>query len=74
MLNRLINSLGFALLGFLAVTGTAHAQSPDRDEIVVGTFLLALGLMFVLLLVYLAKRLFGLEQTLPPEADAGEHH
>ncbi len=77
MLNRFSVSLGLALLGFFASTGISYAsaENPDRTEIVVGMFLVALGLMAVLLLAYLIKHALGLDKMPPaePEADAGHH-
>ena len=72
MLHRLFVSLGLAFLGFFATTGFAHAAL-DRTEVIVGTFLVALGLMAFLFLIYLVKWMFGLDTMPPPEPDAGDH-
>jgi hypothetical protein len=72
MLNRLTVSLSVALLGILASTGAAHAAT-ETEEVVIGTFLVAVALIVVLLIAYGLKRAFGLEKLPPPETDAGDH-
>lgn len=76
MLQRLTFSLGFALSGLLATTAVAWADfNPSRDEKVIGTFVVALGVMLVLALIYAVKWYFGLDR--PPEdlevPDHGHH-
>jgi hypothetical protein len=76
MRGRAALSIGLALAGFLATTGVAGAaRSPDLTEIVIGTFLMALGLMLFLSLIYAVKVATGIEKPLPPEEpDAAGHH
>ena len=73
MLNRVTLALGFAFLGLFATTGVSHAAS-ERTEIMVGTFLVVLGVMAFLLVVFLVKWMMGVDRGLqPPEPDAGDH-
>jgi hypothetical protein len=69
---RLFVSFGLALLGVFASTGFAHAAT-DRTEVMVGTFLVVLGLMSFLFLVFLIKWILGVGSMPPPDADAGDH-
>jgi hypothetical protein len=77
MLQRLAFALGFALAGVIATTGSAAAEfDPSRDELMVGTFLVSLGLMALLALVYAVKWYFGLDRQPPidlPDPHAGHH-
>ncbi|HWO72293.1 MAG TPA: hypothetical protein VNN21_01910 [Dehalococcoidia bacterium] len=73
MLERLAFSLGFALSAFLASAAVASAEfNPSRDEKVIGTFVVALGVMLFLGLIYAVKWYFGLEHA-PEEVDMPEH-
>lgn len=75
MLARLSVSVLLALLAVVATTGVSFAaENPDRDEVLIGTFLVALGTMFVLFVFYLIRRVLGLDKAPPPEGDAGDHH
>lgn len=76
MLERLSIAAVLALLGLFATTGiTAAAKSPDLTAVAGGTFLVALGAMAFLFIIYLIKVASGLEKRLPPEEPgAPEHH
>lgn len=75
MLNRLTVSLALALLGVFAATAPAFAaDNPDKEEIAIGTFLIAVGVMFVLFLAYAIRRAFGLDKMPPDTAEPGEPH
>ncbi|MPZ47767.1 MAG: hypothetical protein GEU75_00345 [Dehalococcoidia bacterium] len=75
MLNRVTVSLSLALLAVIATTGVASAAT-DQEKVAVGTFLLAVGIMAFLALIYFLKRALGLEKALPAEPDTGPnaHH
>jgi hypothetical protein len=68
MFSRIAVSFAVALLGVLAATAPAYADNPDREEIAVGTFLVALGLMLVLFIAYMVRHAFGLDRMPPPES------
>jgi len=76
MLQRLGVALAVAIISLAGLAGNAYAaENPDRDEVIIGTVLVALGTMLLLLLVYLIKWYFGLVRLPPPpEPDAHEHH
>jgi hypothetical protein len=83
MLMRILLALPLVALGALASTGSAMAAfDPTRDELVIGTFLFALGAMALLALIYGVIWYFDLnhpgEVEIPDhEHDhryAGEHH
>ena len=72
---RIAASTTLALLMSIALAGGAQAaDQPDLEEVAIGTFLGALGLMAFLLVVYLIKRAAGLVRLPPPEADGGDGH
>jgi hypothetical protein len=73
MLQRLLVSLTLAVLGAVATTGSALAWDPSRDELAVGTFLVVLGLMFLLLVLYGLKVLFGVNRQ-PENLDIPDPH
>jgi hypothetical protein len=76
MLNRYSVACTLALLALVATTGQAAAATPTRSEVVIGTFLVALGAMALLFGIYAIKHALGLDR-MPPEAvdiDHGAHH
>ena len=73
MLQRLLVSLGLALLALYGSTGSAFAWDPSREEKVIGTFLVALGMMFLLFLLYAVKAMFGLHRQ-PENLDIPDPH
>ena len=75
MLNRVTLAFALAFLGLFASTGVSHAAS-DKTEVMVGTFLVVLGLMAFLFIVFLVKWMLGLDRMPPAEPDAGDqaHH
>jgi len=79
MLSRLLVSSTLALLGLYAATAPAFAAS-DRDNVMLGTGAVALGLMAFLTLAYAIKWYFGWDAQPPaPEPDdhghgAASHH
>lgn len=77
MFNRYSVASGMALLALIATTGQAAAATPSRTEVVIGTFLVALGAMALLLGIYAIKHALGLDRMPPPEPidiDHGAHH
>ncbi len=76
MLSRLLFALGLALAGGIATTGVAAAAIPDwdRDEVMIVTIFVAIGVAAGLFLVYLIKLYFGLTAAPPPETDDRVHH
>jgi hypothetical protein len=74
MLSRLLFANGFALSALFAFVGVANAAS-ERTKVGVGTFLLALGVMGFLFIVFLVKYYFGLAGVIPPpvEDDHSSH-
>ncbi len=75
MLGRFALALTTATLALSAFTGSAvAAENPDRDAVIIGTVLVAIGAMLLLFLVFAVKWLLGLVKTPPPEADVHEHH
>ena len=75
MLLRAAVSATLALLTLIAFGGVAYAaDNPDLEEVAIGTFLVALGLMTFLLIVYLIKHAAGLDKPPPPEAEGGDGH
>jgi hypothetical protein len=76
MLERLFISIGVALSAFVAASGVASARPVEDEDVqlMVGTFLVALGGMAVLFVFYLIKRsLGGFKMPPPDEHDAGHH-
>jgi hypothetical protein len=73
LLQRLAFALGYAASGLLATTTHADAAfDPTRDELVIGTFLFALGVMLLLTLIYAVKWYFGLDHQ--PEIEWPDSH
>jgi hypothetical protein len=73
LLQRLAFALGYAASGLLAATASANAAfDPTREELVIGTFLFALGVMLLLTLIYAVKWYFGLDQQ--PEIEWPDSH
>ncbi len=73
MLNRLLWASAFASTAFLAFAGEAFAAT-DKVKVGVGTFLVALGLMVFLFIVFLVKYYFGLAGVVPPPMDDGHSY
>ena len=78
MVERLAFATSIAALGFLAATRVAGAaRSPHLAAVAIGTFLVALGLMLFLSIIYAIKLAAGIEKPLPPpppeETGAGHH-
>lgn len=72
MLSRMLYALPLAALGLLATTGIASADfNPSRDELAIGTFLFALGVMFLMLCIYAVVWYFGLNR--PGEVEIPDH-
>ena len=83
MLKRILLAMPFVALGVIASTGSAMAAfDPTRDELLVGTFLFAVGAMVLLAFIYAAIWYFDLNHPaaveIPDHAHdhryAGEHH
>ena len=83
MLKRTLLALPLVVLGLLASTGSAMAAfDPTRDELAIGTFLVALGFVMLLGLIYAVIWYFDLSHPGNPEIPdhahdhryAGEHH
>jgi hypothetical protein len=73
LLQRLAFALGYAASGLLAATASANAAfDPTREELVIGTFLFALGVMLLLTLIYAVKWYFGLDHQ--PEIEWPDSH
>jgi hypothetical protein len=73
LLQRLTFALGHAAFGMLATTTQVDAAfDPTREELVIGTFLFALGAMLLLTLIYAVKWYFGLDHQ--PEIDWPDSH
>ncbi len=71
---RIAVSAALALLTLIAFAGVSYAaENSDLEEVAIGTFLVALGLMAFLLIVYLIKHAAGLDKP-PPEAESGDSH
>ena len=65
---RALTAAGLAISAFIANTAIAGAaRSPELTKIAIGTFLVALGLMIFLSIVYAIKVATGIERPLPPE-------
>ena len=74
MLNRVTVAMGMALLAFAGSTGSAFAEfDASRDELLIGTFLVCLGLMALLFVAYAIKHALGLDKLPPAEPDSGDH-
>ena len=71
MISRFSVSALLAILGVLATNAVVSAaENPDRDEIIVGTALVCLGLMLLVSVAYVMKLVFGLEkQLVAPDTD-----
>jgi hypothetical protein len=78
MFSRALTALTLALMGVAAMTAPAFAaaDSPDQDSIMLGTFLLVLGVMSFLFVVWMVKHYFGADRMPPAPADDGHggHH
>ena len=75
MRRRLPIALTLGLLGVFATTGVAAAADlSDRDQVMIGVAVVAIGLMALLLVLYLIKHSLGLDKMPPPEAEANGHH
>jgi hypothetical protein len=73
LLQRLGFALGYAALAMLATTTHVDAAfDPTREELVIGTFLFALGAMLLLTLIYAVKWYFGLDHQ--PEIEWPDSH
>jgi hypothetical protein len=73
LLQRLAFALGYVVCGLLATTTSANAAfDPSREELVIGTFLFALGAMLLLTLIYAVKWYFGLDHQ--PEIEWPDSH
>jgi hypothetical protein len=74
MLRRVFLALPIALLGVFGTTRLALAEfDPTRDELAVGTFLVAAGVMAVLLLIYAVVWYFDLNHPGDPEIPDHAH-
>jgi hypothetical protein len=72
MLKRLARALPLAVLGVIATTqGAFAAFDPTRDELGIGTFLVALGLMIFLALAYGLVDILGINK--PEEVEIPDH-
>ena len=72
MLKRFFLALPFAVLGVVATTQSAMAAfDPTRDELGIGTLLVALGLMIFLALVYAVVDIAGVNK--PEEVEIPDH-
>jgi hypothetical protein len=73
MFSRIFVSITLASLGLLAITRSAFAATiEDRDDVMILTGVVALGLMAALTLFYAIKWYFGLDAGPPPPA-ADDH-
>ena len=72
MLKRLLFALSFAALGALATTGSAMAAfDPTKDELSLGTFIVAICAMVLLALIYGAVEILGINR--PDEVEIPDH-
>jgi hypothetical protein len=72
MLKRLVRALPLAVLGVIASTqGAMAAFDPTSDELSIGAFLVALGLMIFLALVYGVVDILGVNK--PEEVEIPDH-
>ena len=72
MLKRFFLALPFAVLGAIASTGSAFAAfDPTPHELSIGTFLVALGCMVFLTLIYSIVWYFDLNH--PAEVEIPDH-
>jgi hypothetical protein len=72
MLKLFIRALPLAILGVVGTTQSALAAfDPTPDELSIGTFLLALGLMIFLAVVYAVVDILGLNR--PGEVEIPDH-
>lgn len=72
MLTRILHALPLVALGILASTGSAMAAfEPTRDELTIGAFLVAAGLMVVLAVIYAVVTYFRL--NIPEEVEIPDH-
>jgi len=68
MSSRFLFATAFALSTLFAFVLPANAAS-DRTSVGVGTFILALGVMSILFVVFLVKWYFGLANVTPPPVE-----
>jgi hypothetical protein len=75
MFSRLLTALTLALLASISRTGVSSAALlEDREDVMIATSLLVIGLMGLLLVIYLIKHALGLDKALPPlEPEADPH-
>lgn len=72
MLKRLLMALPFAILGVVATTGSAMAAfDPAKDDLSLGTFIVAVCLMVFLALVYGIVEIFGINK--PEDVEIPDH-
>ncbi len=65
MLSRFSVSAVLAILSILATSAVASADAlSDRDEVIIGTALVCLGLILLVSIAYVLKLVFGLEKQL----------
>ena len=75
MLARSFFALTFGLAALLASTRATYAANfSERDEVMIGTGAVVLGVMLFLFVIYLIRHTFGLDKMPPPEPDAGNAH
>ena len=83
MLKRLLMALPYVVLGAIATTqGAFAAFDPTSDELSIGAFLVAIGLMVFLTIVYFLVNFLGINHpgnpTIPDHAHdfryAHQHH
>ena len=67
MFGRFVTALTLALLASIARTGVSSAALlEDREDVMIATSLVVIGLMGLLLVIYLIKHALGLDKALPP--------
>ncbi len=72
MLKRILLALPYVVLGVIASTQMAMASfDPTRDELSIGTFFVALGLMVFLTIVYAIVAFLGINK--PGEVYIPDH-
>jgi hypothetical protein len=73
MRQRLTVALTLAILGFFATTGVSSAAVlEDRDDVMIATGLVCLGLMAVLFAFYAIRHSLGLDK-MPPQVEPDPH-
>jgi hypothetical protein len=72
MLKRLLMALPYVILGVIASTQVAHADfDPSRDELAIGTFFVALGLMVFFTIAYAIASFLGINK--PGDVEIPDH-